>query len=106
MTAITPNHHATASTLPRVIVDTPDARERPASSHEGEPPAVAQLGAAVAAVAAAWFAVILYARGWQWGALPMAVLALGILFGAFLPDVLGRRYDRLRAEQDAEEAGA
>lgn len=107
MTTVTPNHHGTASSIPPVLVDTPRARAQRVPFREStEPHGLAQLGAAIAAFAAAWFAVLLYSRGWAWGALPMAVLAVGILLGAFLPAFLGARYDRQRAEQEAAEAGA
>lgn len=106
MTALIPNVHATASTGEHALPATPRTRRPKSSVWDGPPHAAAQLGAALAAVAFAWFAVQLLLQGFAWAALPVAVLALAILLGAFLPVFLADRYDRLRAAEEEQGAGA
>jgi hypothetical protein len=99
MTALHPSPQATVPALPAAVADAPKARSRreKGSLWDGPPHGAAQLGAAIVAVACALFAVNLAILGFVWAALPMAVLTLGILIGAFLPDVLAARW----AQQDA-----
>jgi MFS family permease len=66
----------------------------------------AVLGSAVVAFASASFAVVLALLGFGWAALPVAVLALGILAGAYFPAVYAARLDAARAAQEAAEAAA
>lgn len=100
MTTISPDTQATGSIAVAVTSDAPRARRR-ADVPPSEVPALAQLIAAICSAACILTAIVFGA--WPWASVPMGVLAFGILLGAFLPDLLGAHYDRLRALEDEED---
>lgn len=101
MTALSPTPNGTAPITVPEAVTTPDRRPRQRSAG-GTPPAWAQLGFTVASTSLIWFAVHVALTGFVLAAVPVTVLAAVIFAGAVLPDLLAARWDRLRAEQDAE----
>lgn len=103
MTALSPVPNATGS-IPLVSADAAPSRRVRIRDVDGTPPAWAQLGAAIAATSIIWVAVAVALSGYVLAAVPVALLAVGIFTAAVLPDLLALRWDRLRAEQDAEDA--
>lgn len=98
MTALHPNPQVTAEAVPPAVRRRPARRRVGETVWDGTPHGATQLGAMIVAVAVGLFAVQLALHGFGWAALPCAVLTIGIVVGALLPDVLARRWDRLNAE--------
>lgn len=107
MTAIIPNHNATAPATVAALPATPATRrERERPDRSDLPHGALQLAITIAAVALGFFAAYLVLRGFAAYAIPVGVLAVGILGATFLPDPLAARFDRLRAAEEDTEAGA
>lgn len=96
MSALHPNAQVTGALVPLTVPVRPARAARApraTSVWDGPPHRAAAVGAALVALACGLFAVALAVRGDTWAALPMAVLTIGILVGAFLPAMLAARWD-------------
>ena len=103
MTTTAPTPNATGS-IPLSDAEPGPVRRVRIRDFDGTTPGWAQLGAAVFASALIWAAVVIVLAGYVWASLPVAGLAVVIFVAAVLPDLLTARWDRIRAEQDAEDA--
>lgn len=92
MTAL-PIHNAKAAPLQAAPLDSP-IRARIREDRTGMPPRGALITAAIIAAVLLWVAGAIAAAGWLWAALPIAVLAVAIVLGAILPELLAARWDR------------